>query len=322
MIAADISIDAFRQAHEHVKEHAHHTPLLSSRSLSEASGFRAYLKAESFQRTGSYKIRGPVNKLAHLNEDEKRAGVICSSAGNHAQGVALAAALHEVRAVVVMAENATPSKIEATRAYGAEVVLHGSIWDEANEKALELVEEQGLTYIHPFDDLDLITGQGTLGLEIYDDLPSVDTVVIPIGGGGLISGVSTALKALNPKIRVVGVESSGAPAMKRSVEEGHRVELDDVDCVIDGLTVKRVGERTLEIVRRNVDEIVTLPDGKIFEALLWTLGRTKIVVEGAAAAPVAAVLNGLVDSAPGSTVVCVLSGGNIKLDQLSGMSWN
>jgi threonine dehydratase len=322
MITADVSTDAFRRAHEHVKKHAHHTPLVGSRSLSDATGFNVFLKAESFQKTGSYKIRGPLNKLAHLDEAEKRAGVICSSAGNHAQGVALAAALHGVRAVVVMAENATPSKVEATRAYGAEVVLHGSIWDEANEKALELVEEEGLTYIHPFDDLDLITGQGTLGLEIYDDLPTVETVVVPIGGGGLISGVSMALKSLNPKIRVIGVESSGAPAMKRSVEEGHRVELDHVDCAIDGLTVKRVGETTLEIVRRNVEEIVTLPDEKIFEALLWTLARTKIVVEGAAAASVGAALNGLVDAEPGTTVVCVLSGGNINLDQLSGLRWN
>jgi threonine dehydratase len=201
-------------------------------------------------------------------------------------------------------------------------VLHGSIWDEANEKALELCEQQGLTYIHPFDDLDLITGQGTLGLEIYDDLPNVDTVVVPIGGGGLISGVSMALKSLNPQIRIIGVESSGAPAMKRSVDEGHRVELESVDSVIDGLIVKRVGEKTLDIVRRHVDEIVTLPDAKIFEALLWTLGRTKIVVEGAAAAPVAAALNGLVEAEPGATVVCVLSGGNLKLDQLAGMSWN
>jgi threonine dehydratase len=322
MLSTDVSLDAFRKAHEHVKEHAHHTPLFGSRSLSDATGFRVMLKAESFQKTGSYKIRGPLVKLAQLDDAEKRAGVICSSAGNHAQGVALAAALHGVRAVVVMAENATPSKIEATRAYGAEVVLHGSIWDEANEKALELVEEEGLTYIHPFDDLDLITGQGTLGLEIYDDLPTVETVVVPIGGGGLISGVSTALKSLNPEIRIIGVESSGAPAMKRSVEEGHRVELDHVDCAIDGLTVKRVGERTLDIVRRNVDEIVTLPDEKIFEALLWTLSRTKIVVEGAAAAPVAAALNGLIEAEPGATVVCVLSGGNINLDQLRGMRWN
>ena len=309
-------------ARANVAPHVHHTPLLGSRVLSERSGFDVRLKAEIFQRTGSYKIRGPLNKFAQLSEEQRRRGVICSSAGNHAQGVALAAAMYGIDAIVVMAENATPSKVEATRGYGAEVVLHGSIWDEANEKALELVEEQGLTYVHPFDDLDLITGQGTLGLEIYDDLPSVDTVVVPIGGGGLISGVSTALKALNPKIRIIGIESSGAPAMRRSVEEGHRVELDHVDCAIDGLTVKRVGERTLDIVRRNVDEIVTLPDEQIFEALLWTLARTKIVVEGAAAAPVAAVLNGLVDSEPGSTVVCVLSGGNIKLDQLSGLRWN
>ena len=222
---------------------------MGSRSLSEASGFNAVLKAESFQRTGSYKIRGPLNKLAHMDEAEKRAGVICSSAGNHAQGVALAAALHGVRAVVVMAENATPSKIEATRAYGAEVVLHGSIWDEANEKALELVEEQGLTYIHPFDDLDLITGQGTLGLEIYDDLPTVDTVVVRSAAGTDL-GCLDGAQITNPEIRIIGVELSGAPAMKRSVEAGQRVELDQVDCVIDGLTVKRVGERTLEIVRQ------------------------------------------------------------------------
>src|SRR5262249_50005293 len=186
------------------------TPLVSCRSLSEATGFDVLLKAESFQRTGSYKIRGPLNKFTHLSEDEKQAGVICSSAGNHAQGVALAAALHGIRAVVVMAENATPAKIEAARGYGAEVVLHGTIWDEANERALELAEGEGLTYVHPFDDLDLIAGQGTVGLEIFDDLPEVHTVVVPIGGGGLISGVASALKSLNPGIQVVGVESSGA----------------------------------------------------------------------------------------------------------------
>src|SRR5215210_3823628 len=220
MIAALPSTADFRAAHERVREHAYHTPLLTSRSLGLAAGCHAFLKAESLQRTGSYKIRGPLNKLPGLTDDERRAGVACSSAGNHAQGVALAAALHGIRAVVVMAENATPSKVEATRGYGAEVVLHGSIWDEANERALELVREQGLTYIHPFDDLDLIAGQGTVGLEIYDDLPSVQTVVVPIGGGGLISGVSMALKSIDPAIRVIGVESSGAPAMKLSVEAG------------------------------------------------------------------------------------------------------
>jgi threonine dehydratase len=222
----------------------------------------------------------------------------------------------------VMAENATPAKIEATRGYGAEVVLHGTIWDEANEKALQLVEEQKLTYIHPFDDLELIAGQGTLGLEIYEDLPDVHTVVVPIGGGGLISGVSSALKSLNPRIRVVGVESSGAPAMQRSVAEGRRVQLEHVECEIDGLKVKRVGEKTLEIVSRMVDDIVTLPDEEIFAALLWTLARTKIVVEGAAAAPVGALLNGLVEAPEGSKVVAVLSGGNINLDKLRGLTWN
>jgi threonine dehydratase len=161
-----------------------------------------------------------------------------------------------------------------------------------------------------------------VGLEIAEDVPDADVVVVPIGGGGLISGVSMALKSLDPKIRVIGVESSGAPAMKLSVEAGQRVQLDEVDCVIDGLTVKRVGELTLDIVRRHVDEIVTLPDEQIFEALLWTMARTKIVVEGAAAAPIAALLNGLVEAGPGETVVCVLSGGNLKLDQLTGLSWN
>ena len=321
-ITSDLSTEDFRRAHRHVAEHAHRTPLLSSRSLSEETGFRVWLKAESFQRTGSYKIRGPLNKFAHLGDEEKRAGVICSSAGNHAQGVALAAALHGIRAVVVMAENATPSKIAATEGYGAKVVLHGTIWDEANEKALELVADEGLTYVHPFDDLDLIAGQGTVGLEIYDDLPSVDAVVVPIGGGGLISGISMAVKSLNPSVRVIGVESSGAPAMKRSVEEGGRVELVEVDCVIDGLKVKRVGERTLDIVTRYVDEIVTLPDRQIFDALIWTMSRTKIVVEGAAAAPIGALRNGLVDLPAGSNVVCVVSGGNLNLDQLKPLSWN
>src|SRR5215218_6404969 len=322
MIAADLSTDVFRQAHRHVSEHAHRTPLVRSRSLSEQTGYDVTLKAESFQRTGSYKIRGPLNKFAHLSDDEKRAGVVCSSAGNHAQGVALAAALHGIRAVVVMAENATPSKVAATRAYGAEVVQHGSIWDEANEKAIELVRDEGLTYVHPFDDPDLIVGQGTLGLELHDDLPDVEVVVVPIGGGGLISGVSMALKSLKPSVRIVGVESAGAPAMKRSVDAGRRVVLDEVTCRIDGLTVKQVGENTLEIVSRFVDDIVTLPDEAIYEALLWTLGRTKIVVEAAAAAPVAALLQGVVPVAADDRVVCVLSGGNLNLDQLRALTLN
>ena len=317
-----IGIEDFDAARARVSAHAYHTPLVTSRLLSERTGFEVRLKAEMFQRTGSYKIRGPLNKLPQLTEEQRRRGVICSSAGNHAQGVALAAKIHGVRAVVVMAQNATPSKIAATRAYGAEVVLHGQIWDEANEKMKQLAAEHGYTVIHPFDDLQLITGQGTLGLEIHDDFPQVDVVIVPIGGGGLISGVSMALKARNPKIRVIGVESSDGPAMQRSIEAGHVVTLDEIRCIIDGLRVKRVGENNFRIVRDYVDEIVTLPDADIFEAMLWIMSHAKLVVEGAAAAPAAALLAGLVKAPAGSKVACVLSGGNVNLDQLRGLKWN
>jgi threonine dehydratase len=314
--------DVFDTAFARVAPHTHRTPLLSSRMLSQLTGFDVRLKAEMFQRTGSYKIRGPLNKFAELTDDERRRGVICSSAGNHAQGVALAAKIYGIKAVVAMAENATPSKVAATRGYGAEVVLHGTIWDEANEKAKQLVRERGLTYIHPFDDLQLIAGQGTLGLELIRGWPDVDVVVVPIGGGGLISGVSMALKAHKPGVKVIGVESSGAPGMRDSVNAGSVVTLDRVDCIIDGLRVKRVGQTTFEVVRRFVDEIVTLPDETIFEAMLWVMNHAKLVVEGAAAAPVAALLNGLVKAPAGSRVVCVLSGGNVNLDQLRGLRWN
>jgi threonine dehydratase len=317
-----LGAEVFAAAYSRVAPHIHQTPLLSSRSLSELTGFEVRLKAEVFQRTGSYKIRGPLNKLPRLSDDERRRGVVCSSAGNHAQGVALAARIHGIQAVVVMAENATPSKVEATRAYGAEVVLHGTIWDEANERARALVRERGLTYVHPFDDLELIAGQGTIGLEIIRDWPDVEVVVVPIGGGGLISGVAMAVKAVNPAARIIGVESSGAPGMRDSVAAGRVVTLDRVDCVIDGLRVKRVGETTFEVVRRYVDEIVTLPDEEIFAAMLWVMSRAKLVVEGAAAAPVAALLHGLVRAPAGARVACVLSGGNVNLDQLRGLRWN
>jgi threonine dehydratase len=313
---------AFEEARARMGDHVYHTPLLTSRLLSERTGFDVRLKAEMFQRGGSYKIRGPMNKFATLTEEQKRRGVICSSAGNHAQGVALAAARYGIKAVVVMAENATPSKIAATRAYGADVVLHGTIWDEANEKAKQLVAERGYTYIHPFDDEELIVGQGTVGLEIYQDWPDVEMAIVPIGGGGLISGVATALKACNPAVRIVGVESSGAPGMTRSVREGRLVTLDRVDCIIDGLRVRRVGEKTYEIVRQYVDELVTLPDEQIFEAVVWTMSHVKVVPEGAAASPVGALLQGLVQAPPKTKVVCVLSGGNVNLDQLNGLRWN
>jgi threonine dehydratase len=227
-----------------------------------------------------------------------------------------------VRAVVCMAANATPSKVQATRGYGAEVVLHGSIWDEADEKARQLVASGGLTYVHPFDDVDLISGQGTVGLEIHEDWPEADVVVVPIGGGGLISGIAAALKREHPDIRIVGVESSDGPAMQRSVDAGELVTLDRCDTIVDGLRVKRVGVHTFELVRRFVDEIVAVPDEAIFENVLWTMARCKLVAEGAAAATVAALRAGLVEAPSGTKVVCVLSGGNLDLAQLRGLRWN
>jgi threonine dehydratase len=305
-----------------VAPHVHRTPLLTSRTLGDETGFDVRLKAELFQRTGSYKIRGPLVKLSRLTQEERDRGVVCSSAGNHAQGVALAAAMLGVRAVVCMAENATPSKIAATKGYGAEVVLEGSIWDDADRKARELVASEGLTYVHPFDDVDLISGQGTVGVEILEDWPEVEIVVVPIGGGGLISGVSAAIKQERQEVRIVGVESADGPAMKTSVETGELVTLERCDTIIDGLRVKRAGEITFDLVQRFVDEIVAVPDATIFENVLWTMAHAKLVVEGAAAAPVAALREGLVDAPPGTKVVCVLSGGNIDLSQLNGLRWN
>jgi threonine dehydratase len=316
-----LSIRDFEEVRARIAAHIRHTPLLTSRQLNEMSGFDVRLKAEMFQRVGSYKIRGPLNKFALMPEEQKRRGVVCSSAGNHAQGVALAARIHGIRAVVCMAANATPAKIAATRGYGADVVLHGSIWDEANEKAQELVRTEGLTYVHPFDDEQLIAGQGTLGLEVIQDWPGLDAIVVPIGGGGLISGVAMAVKGHNPRVRVIGVESSDGPAMQRSVQSG-RLETIECRTVIDGLRVRRVGEINFDVVRRYVDDIVTLPDREIFDAMIWVMERCKLVVEGAAAAPVAALLHGLVKLPAGSKVVAVLSGGNVNLDSLRALTWN
>ncbi|MGQ0539737.1 MAG: threonine ammonia-lyase, partial [Gemmatimonadaceae bacterium] len=241
-----LSTRDFEEVRSRIAPHIYRTPLLTSRQLSEATGYDVRLKAEMFQRVGSYKIRGPLNKFALMPDEQKKRGVICSSAGNHAQGVALAAQIHGIRSIVCMAQNATRSKVAATKAYGAEIVLHGAIWDEANEKAKEMVRDQGFTYVHPFDDEQLIAGQGTLGLEIVQDWPDVEAVVVPIGGGGLISGVAMAVKAYNPAVRVIGVESSDGPAMKASVEAG---SLQTIDCrtIIDGLRVKRVGEINFEV---------------------------------------------------------------------------
>ena len=316
-----LTLNDYEAARARIAKHIHWTPLLASQTLSELTGFETRLKAENFQKVGSYKIRGPLNKFAQMSEADKQRGVICSSAGNHAQGVALAARIHGIRAVVCMATNATPAKIAATKAYGAEVVLHGSIWDEANEKAKELVERDGLTYVHPFDDEQVIAGQGTLGLEVVRDWPELDAIVVPIGGGGLIAGVAMAIKSHNPKCKVIGVESSDGPAMQESVKAG---SLQTIECntIIDGLRVRRAGVLNFSVVQRYVDEIVTLPDKEIFEAMLWTMERCKLVLEGAAAAPVGALLHGLIKMPKGSKVAAVISGGNIHLGQLRALKWN
>lgn len=317
----NLTIQDFEAARARIAEHIKWTPLLTSRQLSEMTGYDARLKAECFQRIGAYKIRGPLNKFAQMPEEQKRRGVVCASAGNHAQGVALAAKIHGIRAVVCMAANATPAKIAATRSYGAEVVLHGSIFDEANEKAKELAQSEGLTFVHPFDDEQLVAGQGTLGLEVVRDWPDLDAIVVPIGGGGLISGVSMAVKSHNPKIKVIGVESSDGPAMQASVKAG---ALQTIECntIIDGLRVRTVGTLNFSVVQRYVDDIVTLSDKEIFEAMLWTWERCKLVCEGAAAAPVGALMQGLIKLPPGSKVAAVISGGNVNLDQLRGLRWN
>jgi threonine dehydratase len=309
-------------ARANVSPHAYRTAMLTSHLLSMQTGFDVRLKAEVFQRGGSFKFRGALNKFATLSEDQKRRGVICSSSGNHAQGVAIAAKLYGIRAVVVMAENATPSKVEATLGYGAEVVQHGQIWDEANEKALSLVESEGLTYVHPFDDTAVIAGQGTLGIEILEDFPEVDLIIVPIGGGGLIAGVASAVKAFRPDVRVIGVESSGGAAMRASLDAGHVVTLDHVNTIIDGIRARRVCETTFEIVQSLVSDVLVVPDDSIFESMLWIMAHCKVVVEGAGAASVAVLQSGLVDAERGSHIACVLSGGNLDFKHVQGEKWN
>ncbi len=316
-----VGLDGVRAARELLAGVVSVTPMAGSRALSDLCGGPVWLKCENLQRTGSFKIRGAYTRIARLDAAERARGVVAASAGNHAQGVALAARIHGIRAVVCMAENATPAKIAATRGYGAEVVLYGRIWDEANEKAKELVRTEGLTYVSPFDDELLIAGQGTLGLEVVVDWPNLDAIVVPIGGGGLISGVAMAVKSHNPNARVIGVESSDGPAMQAAVAAGRVVTI-ECNTIIDGLRVKRVGETTLSVVQRFVDEIVTLPDSEIFESMIWVMERCKVMPEAAAAASVGALLKGLVKLPAGARVVCVLSGGNLNLDQIRGMRWN
>jgi threonine dehydratase len=304
-------------AQERVAETARQTPLSRSYSFSELTGAEVHLKQELLQRTGAFKIRGATNRIATLSADERAAGVVTASAGNHAQGVALAATRMGVDATVVMPEYAPTSKVKATRAYGADVILHGVDYDEAAERAREIEREEERYYLPAFDDWQVMAGQGTIGLEIIEDCPEVETVVVPIGGGGLISGIATALKGKKSDVRVVGVQAAGAASAARALEAGERVELDGVDTIADGIATRSIGEQTFEVIEERVDEVVTVSDAEIAVAILTLLERSKLLAEGAGAAALAALLAERFEYDEGEVIVPALCGGNIDMNVLS-----
>lgn len=290
------------------------TPLIYSDFFSKEYGCNIYIKPENQQRTGSFKLRGAYNKVANLSEEEKSCGIICSSAGNHAQGVALAAQANGINSVIVM-PNVTPLvKVDATKAYGAEVVLHGDVYDEAYRHAVELSNKKGLTFVHAFDDYDVICGQGTIGMEILDELSDADEILVPIGGGGLISGIALAVKSVKPSVKVIGVVPAGAASMKISVEEGQLSRLATVKTLADGVAVKQPGDLTYAIVRNNVDEIITVSEKDIMEAVLLIMEKHKMIAEPSGAIPLAGVRK---RAKPGKNIVCLLSGGNIDMVTIS-----
>lgn len=309
-----VTLGMILEARERLKGVAQRTGLVQFKALSGEES-HIYLKTEDLQNTGSFKVRGAYIKIASLSQEERACGVIASSAGNHAQGVALAARAFGVPATIVMPAGAPLSKVMATRELGANVVLHGAVYDDAYAEACRLQRETGATFIHPFDDPMVIAGQGTIGLEIMDDLPDVTTIVVPIGGGGLISGVAAAVKMLHPNVRIVGVQAAGAAGMKASLEAGHVQELPFAKTIADGIAVKKPGELTFALCQQYVDEIVTVDDDEIAQAILFLMERGKMVAEGAGAAPVAAIIGHKFDTR--GKVVAVISGGNIDVTMIS-----
>ncbi|MBQ9674054.1 MAG: threonine ammonia-lyase [Ruminococcus sp.] len=277
---------------------------------------RVYLKPECLQHTGSFKLRGSGYMISQLSDEEKSKGVIACSAGNHAQGVALAATKYGIKSLICLPDGAPISKVEATKNYGAEVCMVKGVYDDAYNKAIELKEKHGYTFVHPFDDINVIAGQGTIGLEIINEIPDADAVVVPIGGGGLISGVAFAIKKLNPNCKVYGVQASGAPSMYNSIRDGHIEHLDKVSTIADGIQVKEPGENTFKLVQEYVDEIVTVSEDEISSAILALIEHQKMVAEGAGAVSVAAVMFNKLPI-KGKKVVCVVSGGNIDVTILS-----
>lgn len=309
-----LTLGMILEARERLKGVAQRTGLVQFKALSDEES-QIYLKTEDLQSTGSFKLRGAYIKIASLSSEERACGVIASSAGNHAQGVAMAARMFDTPATIVMPAGAPLSKVKATREMGANVVLHGTVYDDAYAEACRIQQETGATFIHPFDDPMVIAGQGTIGLEIMDDMPDVRTLVVPIGGGGLASGVAAAVKMLHPDVRVIGVQAAGAAGMKASMEAGHVVELDSAKTIADGIAVKKPGQLTFELCSRYVDEIVTVDDDEIAQAILLLMERGKMVAEGAGAASVAAIMSRKFDVS--GKVAAVISGGNIDVTMIS-----
>ena len=311
-----VTLTTIQAARARIGEAIYFSPCQLSSDLSELTGLPLHLKLENLQRTGSFKERGALNKLLTLSQAERERGVVTASAGNHAQGVAFHAAALGIRAQIVMPLATPQIKVAATRGFGADVVLHGSNYDEACEEALRRRLEEGRTFIHPFDDAEIINGQGTIGLELLEQVPDLEAVVVPIGGGGLISGVACALKETNPRIRVIGVEPEKLPSMLRAREAGAPVTLNAEATVADGIAVRRAGDLTLPLVSRYVDEIVTVDDEEIASAILMLLEHEKTLAEGAGAAALAALLQSKTNLRQRRTVVLV-SGGNIDVTLLA-----
>ena len=309
-----LTLDSIYKASHVLKEVIRHTDLIKAPKINPDAD--VYLKPENLQVTGSFKVRGAYYKISQLTDEERAKGVIACSAGNHAQGVALAATKAGIKSLICLPDGAPISKVEATKGYGAEVCLVKGVYDDAYNKALSLRDEKGYTFIHPFDDENVIAGQGTIGLEILDDLPEVDAVVVPIGGGGLVSGVAFAIKQLNPKIKVYGVQAAGAPSMFNSIHDDKIERLDSVATLADGIAVKEPGKNTFELCKKYVDEIVTVTEDEISTAILALIEQQKLIAEGAGAVSVAAVMFNKIP-VKDKKVVCVVSGGNIDVTILN-----
>ncbi len=311
-----VALKSIEEARETLQGIAKKTPLIESPVLGTRVGGEVYFKYENLQKTGSFKIRGAVNRISHLTGEEAKRGVIAASAGNHAQGVALGATSKGIKATIVMPATTPMAKISATKGYGGNVILHGAAFDDAYAKALEVQKETNAVFVHPFDDEYVIAGQGTIALEILEDLPDVDMVVVPVGGGGMISGIAAGLKLTNPKIKVIGVESALVPSMKVSMEAGKICTVPPEMTAAEGINVRTPGKTTFAMCQKYVDEIVTVTEDEIAEAMLYLIEKGKNLAEGAGATPLAAVLAGKIDCRDKKTVLMV-SGGNADITFIS-----